>query len=243
MVMNGVETAATAVQTQAPNTWNCGAGELYFVVNATFANATSVSVAAQLPATERNFLGEGSTYAPGSEYTGGDEPSEPEQPADVVELNPYDWFKSYAGGNELELGWYDQDGHQIMIDFLMNPITPGTYTLANGLSGMYTKYRGIGMTTCTVVVTDAGDGQLAFDVNFKAQIEGVFTDYHFTWVGDPTTLQQLINLQVFGPNDIGASHSGGSDFFVGGDLMGSNGFLQVLMGSDDYLLQFSCCFE
>ena len=189
MVMNGVETAATAVQTQKPNTWNCGDGELYFVVNATFANATSVSVAAQLPATERNFLGEGSTYAPGSEYTGGDEPSdEPEQPADVVELNPYDWFKSYAGGSELELGWYDQDGHQIMIDFLMNPITPGTYTLANGLSGMYTKYRGIGMTTCTVVVTDAGDGQLAFDVNFKAQIEGVFTDYHFTWVGDPTTL-------------------------------------------------------
>ena len=189
MVMNGVETAATAVQTQAPNTWNCGDGELYFVVNATFANATSVSVAAQLPATERNFLGEGSTYAPGSEYTGGDEPSdEPEQPADAVELNPYDWWESYSGGNELELGWYDQDGHQIMIDFLMNPITPGTYTLANGLSGMYTKYRGIGMTSCTVVVTDAGDGQLAFDVNFKAQIEGVFTDYHFTWVGDPTTL-------------------------------------------------------
>ena len=190
IVIDGVESQATSLQTQKPNTWNCGAGELYFVVIATYADGTHVEIAAQLPATERNFLGEGSTYAPGSEYTGGDEggSDEPEQPAEVVELNPTDWFKSYSGGNELELGWFDQDGYSIMIDFLMNPITPGTYTLTNGLSGMYTKYRGIGMTSCTVVVTDAGDGQLAFDVNFKAQIEGVFTDYHFTWVGDPSTL-------------------------------------------------------
>ena len=77
MVMNGVETVATTVNTQKPNTWNCGDGELYFVVEAVFENATSVSVYAQLPATERNFLGEGSTYAPGSENQGG-EPSEPE---------------------------------------------------------------------------------------------------------------------------------------------------------------------
>ena len=191
IVIDGVESQATSLQTQKPNTWNCGAGELYFVVIATYADGTHVEIAAQLPATERNFLGEGSTYAPGSENPGageGGEEPEPEQPAEVVELNPTDWFKSYSGGNELELGWFDQDGYSIMIDFLMNPITPGTYTLTNGLSGMYTKYRGIGMTSCTVVVTDAGDGQLAFDVNFKAQIEGVFTDYHFTWVGDPTTL-------------------------------------------------------
>ena len=189
LVKDGVESVATSVQTQAPNTWNCNAGELYFVVIATFENGESVAIQEQLPATEVNYLGEGSNYAPGSEPSeGGDEDEQEPEETVYVELMPYEWFKSYSGGNELEIGWFDQDGYSIMIDFLMNPITPGTYTLSNGLSGMYTKYRGIGMTSCTAVVTDAGDGQLAFDVTFKAQIEGVFTDYHFTWVGDPTTL-------------------------------------------------------
>ena len=193
-VNNGVEYAATSVQTQAPNTWNCGAGELYFKVIATFADGTSVDIAAQLPAVEVNYLGEGSTYAPGSENQGGNEGGEepePEQPAGAVELTPYEWAKTFGtwgASNEFEIVWFDQDGHSINIDFLVNPIVEGTYTLSSGLSGMYTKYRGIGMTSCTVVVTDAGDGQLAFDVNFKAQIEGVFTDYHFSWVGDPSTL-------------------------------------------------------
>ena len=146
----------------------------------------------QLPATEVNYIGEGSVYAPGSEPSeggdddqGGDE-QEPEET--VIELQPYDWFCSYNGGSEKELGWYDQDGHHISIDFLVNPIVADTYTLSDGLSGMYCKYRGIGMTKCEVTVTDAGDGQLAFDAKFYAQIEGVFNWYHFTWVGDPTTL-------------------------------------------------------
>ena len=115
----------------------------------------------------------------------------PEASGDTIELTPYDWFRSYGTwgvSNEFEIGWYDQDGYHISIDFLVNPIVEGTYTLENGLSGMYSKYRGIGMTNCTVNVTDAGDGQLAFDVTFLAQIEGVFNDYHFTWVGDPSAL-------------------------------------------------------
>ena len=115
----------------------------------------------------------------------------PEASGDAIELTPYDWFRSYGTwgvSNEFEIGWYDQDGYHISIDFLVNPIVEGTYTLENGLSGMYCKYRGIGMTNCTVNVTDAGDGQLAFDVTFLAQIEGVFNDYHFTWVGDPSAL-------------------------------------------------------
>ena len=115
----------------------------------------------------------------------------PEATGDAIELQPYDWFKSFGSwgvSNEFEIGWFDQDGYQISIDFLVNPIVEGTYTLTDGLSGMYCKYRGIGMTTCEVKVTDAGDGQLAFDVTFLAQIEGEFNTYHFTWAGDPSTL-------------------------------------------------------
>ncbi|MBR5201576.1 MAG: hypothetical protein IKW31_07490 [Alistipes sp.] len=119
----------------------------------------------------------------------------PEADGDAIELKPYEWFKSYGTwgvSNEFEIGWFDQDGYQISIDFLVNPIVEGTYTLTDGLSGMYCKYHGIGMTTCEVKVTDAGDGQLAFDVTFLAQIEGVFNTYHFTWAGDPSTLQSRI---------------------------------------------------
>ena len=115
----------------------------------------------------------------------------PEATGDAIELQPYEWFRSYGSwgvSNEFEIGWFDQDGYQISIDFLVNPITEGTYTLENGLSGMYCKYRGIGMTTCTIKVTDAGDGQLGFDITFMAQIEGEFNTYHFTWAGDPSTL-------------------------------------------------------
>ena len=180
------------IATQKPNTWNCADGELYFVVEAVSEDGLTYMCQTQLPATEVNYIGEGSVYAPGSENPGtgeGGEEPEPEQPEEtVIELQPYDWFCSFNGGSEKELGWWDQDGHHIAIDFLVNPITPDTYTLSDGLSGMYCKYRSIGMTKCEVVVTDAGDGQLAFDVKFYAQIEGVFNWYHFTWVGDPTTL-------------------------------------------------------
>ena len=75
-VKDGVASAATSVQTQKPNTWNCNDGELYFVVIATFENGEAVEIQAQLPAVEVNYLGEGSTYAPGSENQGGNE--EPE---------------------------------------------------------------------------------------------------------------------------------------------------------------------
>ena len=113
---------------------------------------------------------------------------EDEQPSSATELSVYDWFCSYNGGSEKEIGWWEDNGYSIVIDFLANPITPDTYTLADGLSGMYTKYRGVGMTSCTVVVTDAGDGNLAFDVNFSALYQDETVVAHFTWVGDPTTL-------------------------------------------------------
>ena len=182
--------AMKTIATQKPNTWNCEDGELYFVVEAVSEDGLTYMCQDQLPATERNFIGGGSTYAPGSEAP--EQPEQPETPEGgedgVTELVIVDWFCSYNGGSEKEVGWWDDNGHSIVIDFLVNPITPDTYTLANGLSGMYTKYRGVGMTSCTVVVTDAGDGNLAFDVNFSALYQGETVVAHFTWVGDPTTL-------------------------------------------------------
>ena len=115
----------------------------------------------------------------------------PEASGDVIELQPYEWFRSFGTwgvSNEYELGWYDQDGYHISIDFLVNPIVAGTYTLDNGLSGLYCKYRGNGMISCQIEVTDAGDDQLGFDVTFSAMIDGEVKAYHFTWVGDPSTL-------------------------------------------------------
>ena len=182
--------AMKTIATQKPNTWNCADGELYFVVEAVSEDGLTYMCQDQLPATERNFIGGGSTYAPGSEAP--EAPEQPETPEGgedgVTELVIVDWFCSYNGGSEKEVGWWDDNGHSIVIDFLVNPITPDTYTLADGLSGMYTKYRGVGMTSCTVVVTDAGDGNLAFDVNFSALYQGETVVAHFTWVGDPTTL-------------------------------------------------------
>ena len=121
-------------------------------------------------------------------------PSEYEVPSadgDVIELEPYDWFKSYGTwgvSNEFEIGWFHGDGYSIVLDFTVNPIVGGTYTLNNGLSGMYSKYRGNGMITCECVVTEAGDGKLTFDCVFSAMIEGTINAYHFTWTGDPSVL-------------------------------------------------------
>ena len=78
-VIDSVSVAATEVTTQAPSNYECEAGEKYFVVVATFEDATSVEIKNQLPAVEVNYLGEGSTYAPGSENPGvggGDESSD-----------------------------------------------------------------------------------------------------------------------------------------------------------------------
>ena len=125
-----------------------------------------------------------------SEYT--EQEPEPVDPDAVIELTPYDWFCTYGTWGtsaEFELGWYDQDGYHIQIDFRVNPIVAGTYTMGNGLDTSYCRYRTITMIDCEVEVTDAGDGQLAFDVNFRAQIDGQIKAYHFTWVGDPSTLK------------------------------------------------------
>ena len=121
-------------------------------------------------------------------------PSEYQAPGadgDVVELSMTEWYNSYGTwgvSNEYEVGWIDENNYHAIIDFGVGTITPRTYTLNDGLVGTYCKYRSVGMITCECVVTDAGEGNLNFDVNFTAMVEGVITAYHFTWTGDPSTL-------------------------------------------------------
>ena len=115
----------------------------------------------------------------------------PEAEGDVIELTMYDWFKSYGtwgSSNEFEIGWFFEDGYSVVLDFNVNPIVEGTYTLGNGLVSNYTKFRGAMMIDCECKVSDAGDGQLAFDCNFTSMYGGEIKAYHFTWVGDPSTL-------------------------------------------------------
>ena len=78
VVVNGETYELTKITTQQPSNYNCAEGEKYFAIGEVkFANNTVYSYTGQLPAVEVNYLGEGSTYAPGSENQGG-EPSEPE---------------------------------------------------------------------------------------------------------------------------------------------------------------------
>ena len=304
VAIDGTEKVATKVQTQAPSDYECEAGEKHFRVVANFADGTLIEVVASIPAVEVNYLGEGSTYAPGEEpapepvadcfqylgryfdlddndetsggghmykvvaggveyslelywtyantdgaikvgtynycyntpdamYAGWDgfsiisdsyyygstlkatadgvtltlkdadgnligeyvyegvatfeeetpEQPTPEQPADATELTISSHFTLYggsAGDGEHELGFYydEANGKFVDIDFLASPITAGTYTLTNGLSGMYCKSHGGSITEITVVVTDNGGGNLTFDATFKA---GDGNWYHFTY--------------------------------------------------------------
>ena len=120
-------------------------------------------------------------------------PSEYEEPnideLEIVELTQTSWCKTYGTwgvSSEYEICWYDAVNHSTTLDFIVNPIVAGTYTLEDGLKATYCKYRGNKMSDCTVVVT--GSGELTFDVTFVAEVDGVLGRYHFTWTGNPATL-------------------------------------------------------
>ena len=120
-------------------------------------------------------------------------PSEYEEPnideLEVIELTQSTWFKTYGTwgqSDQFEICWYDAENHSTTLDFIVNPIVAGTYTLNDGLMATYCKYRGQKMSDCAVVVT--GSGELTFDVTFVAEVEGVLGRYHFTWTGNPATL-------------------------------------------------------
>ena len=116
---------------------------------------------------------------------------EPVASGDTVELQMYDWTKTFGTwgvSSEYEICWFFDDGYSVVLDFNVNPIVAGTYTLDSGLVSTYCKFRGTMMINCEVQVVDAGDGQLGFDVNFTSMYGGEIKAYHFTWVGDPAAL-------------------------------------------------------
>ena len=200
LVKDGVESVATSVQTQAPNTWNCNAGELYFVVIATFENGEAVEIQAQLPAVEVNYLGEGSTYAPGSENQGGNEGGEdpePEVPGETTELTITSHAFGFTGSMETEVIFTDVNLNQHLIDFRMTGIEAGTYNSDNnGIILGYCRYMygssdyggGVVFDSANGTITDNGDTTFTFDVNFVA--EGAA--YHFTY----TTPAQEVSSDV-----------------------------------------------
>ena len=182
LVVDGVRTEATSVQTQAPSDYGCEAGEKYFVIVATLSDNTAIEVKTQLPYVEVNYFGEGSTYAPGSENQGGNEGGNEGGEEEIIptELTITRHATIFRESIEHEIGFYydDANGKFVDIDFISNPIVAGTYTLANGLSGMYCKSHGGSMTACTVIVTENADGTLTFDATFKA---GDDNWYHFLY--------------------------------------------------------------
>ena len=183
LVKDGVRTEATSVQTQAPSDYGCDeANEKYFVIVATLADSSSIEVKTQLPYVEVNYFGEGSTYAPGSDNQGGNEGGNEGGEEEIVptELTITRHATIFRESIEHEIGFYydDANGKFVDIDFISNPIVAGTYTLADGLSGMYCKSHGGSMTACTVIVTENADGTLTFDATFKA---GDGNWYHFLY--------------------------------------------------------------
>lgn len=108
-----------------------------------------------------------------------EKPETPETPdVEATELTITEHSTIYSSGAEHEIGFYYATGQFVDIDFLANPITAGTYTLTDGLSGMYCKSHGGDITDITVIVTDNGDGTLTFDATFLA---GDGNWYHFTY--------------------------------------------------------------
>lgn len=100
-------------------------------------------------------------------------PEIPEIPSEVTEFEISSWGNTYSSVGEYEMTFMG-DGFTIIVDFLVNPITPSTYSLDNGLSNDYTKYNGGNMESCTAIVIDNGD-TLNFDVTFIADnINGHF---------------------------------------------------------------------
>ncbi|MBR5770328.1 MAG: hypothetical protein IKY20_02035 [Alistipes sp.] len=178
------------VQTQAPNSYNCSSdAEKYFSVKASMVDNSYIMFYDVLPAVAVNYLGEGSTYAPGSDNQGGETPEQPDQPevpGEVVELPVIAHAFGYEGSMETEVIFMESAERQHIIDFRMTGIQAGTYTDAdNSIILGYSKYMygnseyggGVIMSSANATITDNGDTTFTFDVTFVA--EG--TTYHIDY--------------------------------------------------------------
>ena len=178
------------VQTQAPNSYNCSSdAEKYFSVKASMTDNSYIMFYDVLPAVAVNYLGEGSTYAPGSDNQGGETPEQPDQPevpGEVVELPVVAHAFGYEGSMETEVIFMQGDMNSHVVDFRMTGIQAGTYTDAdNSIILGYSKYMygnseyggGVIMSSANATITDNGDTTFTFDVTFVA--EG--TTYHIDY--------------------------------------------------------------
>lgn len=104
---------------------------------------------------------------------------EPELPTDVTELTIAMYHCSYNQGDEHEMHFYLEDMATVVsIDFAMNRVTSGTYTLEDGLNAYYCQYEWDQMKSCTAIVTDNGGGNLTIEATFQAA-DGKW--YHFIY--------------------------------------------------------------
>lgn len=159
-VIDGVSVEATEVATQAPSDYECEAGEKHFRVTATFADDTAVQIIVSVPAVEVNYLGEDSTYAPGSENPGvggGDESSDVYPTIYGVD------FRYEPDYGETEAFFYiDEEGSQYhRVCFTEYPLTEGVKT---SYTKNFTSIAGKGATVAAIniEVSKNADGNFVF---------------------------------------------------------------------------------
>ncbi|MBO7235600.1 MAG: hypothetical protein J6V05_03340, partial [Alistipes sp.] len=208
VAVDGTKMEFATVQTQAPSSYNCSSdAEKYFAVKATMPDNSYIMFYDVLPAVEVNYLGEGSTYAPGSDNGGGVTPEpEPEpEPSETVELAIVNHGFGFTGTMETEVIFMEATpGVQHIIDFRMTGIEAGSYTDADGsiiigyslyMAGSSDYNGGVALSSANATIVDNGDTTFTFDVNFVA--DGAA--YHFTYttpaqeVNDDVTTVQLVS--------------------------------------------------
>jgi hypothetical protein len=164
-VANGETYELSKITTQQPSNYNCAEGEKYFAIGeAKFSNNTVYSYTGQLPAVEVNYLGEGSTYAPGSENQGG-EPSEPEVVPEFVipgEGGSYTYdfrYTKLVDGLDASNGIRVAQDNGWIWDIKFNPglseIVAGDYTAVNGF------------TTADALEVDTYQGAVQYGDNYQ----------------------------------------------------------------------------
>ena len=227
------------VQTQKPSDYNCNAGEKYYSVKATAADNSYIMFSGCVPSVEVNYLGEGSTYAPGSDNGGGVTPEpEPEPtPGDVTELTIVSHAFGYTGSMETEVIFREATpGVEHIVDFRMTGIEAGTYNSDdNGIILGYCRYMyghsdyggGVVFDSANGTITDNGDTTFTFDVNFVA--EGAA--YHFTYTTPAQEVEESGNTVAL--TSKGAAEQIGT-YCKGWLLSDASGDNQVKLVVDDY---------